>query len=110
MEFRERIVLGVHGLPSGVTSASQVKKMGAGAFTEAVPRLAPKAHTNGFTQAQASDGHVRGWVTTKNCSLQSPGKSRNAKVCGLCRALLPSVRDMVHVGGFRNGLGPFVEF
>lgn len=69
MELREQIVLGVCGLPSGVTSASQVKKMGVGAFTEAVPRLAPKSHTNGFTQTHATDGHVQSWVTTKNCSL-----------------------------------------
>lgn len=69
MELREQIGLGVCGLPSGVTSASQVKEMGVGAFTEAVPRLETESHTNGFTQAHGTDGHVQGWVTTKNCSL-----------------------------------------
>lgn len=35
-------VLGACGLPSGVTSASQVKKMDAAALAETVPSLAPK--------------------------------------------------------------------
>lgn len=59
-------VLRAYGLPSGVTSAAQIKKVAADALTEAVPRLATKSHTNRYTQAWASGGHVLGWVATKS--------------------------------------------
>lgn len=58
-------VLRAYGLPSGVTSAAQIKKVAADALTEAVPRLATKSHTNRYT-AWASGGHVLGWVATKS--------------------------------------------
>ena len=85
MAFREQIVLGGHGLPSGVTSASQVKIMGAGAFTEAVPRLAPKAPTNGFTQAQASDGHVQAGSQPRTvaCSPWGKAEMQTSVVCAV---------------------------
>lgn len=59
----------MYGLPSDVTSASQVKKMDADALTETVPRLAPKSHTGCYAQVWGSAGRVLGWVATKNRSL-----------------------------------------
>lgn len=59
-------VLRAYGLPPGVTSAAQIKKVDADALTEAVPRLATKLHTNCYTQVWASGGHVLGWVATES--------------------------------------------
>lgn len=65
----------MYGLPSGVTSSSQVKKMDADALTETVPRLALESRTNCipkyglFWYFEATDGHVLAWVATKNHGL-----------------------------------------
>jgi len=83
--IRRADVLGGCGLPSGVASTSQVKKLGTDALPETVPRLAPKSHTNCYTPVWAGDGHALGRVATKNRSLWSPGKCRNASV-GLCNS------------------------